>query len=118
MKLDQVNKDGPLNLQEQVLLVLLKLGMQPVDHALASRLGAELAFEDRSQRVESPAQVVTQVLEGFPDRSAVDRRNDRDGFLRWRVARPGRDWRWLGFFRQPLEDIEPRLIISGQLHSA
>ena len=57
MELDQVDEDRPLNLQEKVLLVLLKLGMEPVDHALARRLGAKLAVKRRLQQVEPPAQV-------------------------------------------------------------
>ena len=41
MKLDQVDEDRPLDLQEKVLLVFLKLGMQPIDHPLAGRLRAD-----------------------------------------------------------------------------
>ncbi len=40
VKLDQVDKDRPLNFQEKILLVVLKLGMKPVNDALARRLGA------------------------------------------------------------------------------
>ena len=40
VKLDQIDEDRPLDLQQQVLFVLLKLGVQAVDHPLAGCFGA------------------------------------------------------------------------------
>ncbi len=49
VKLDQVDEDRPLYLQQQVLLVLLELGVQSIDDPLAGCLGADLAIEKRLQ---------------------------------------------------------------------
>ena len=65
VKLDQVDEDRPLNLQEKVLLVVLKLGVKPVDHPLARGLGAELALKGRLEQVEPSAQLIGQPFNGF-----------------------------------------------------
>ena len=79
VKLDQVDEDRPLDLQQQVLLVFLELGVQPVDHPLAGRLGARLALKIRAQRFEPPTEVLGNLFEGVVQRQAglhVDRAGD------------------------------------------
>ena len=50
VKLDQVDENWPLNLQQEILLVVLELGMQTIDDSLAVGLGAKLALESRIAR--------------------------------------------------------------------
>ena len=64
VKLNQIDEDRPLDFQQQVLLVVLQLGVQAVDHSLAAGLGAKLALEGRSQGVDSPAEVFAQLGKG------------------------------------------------------
>ena len=40
VELDQVDEDRPLDLEQEILLVVLELGMQPIDDPLARGLGA------------------------------------------------------------------------------
>ena len=79
VELDQVDENRPLDLQQQVLLVFLKLGMQPVDHPLAGRLGARLALQDRLERVEPSAELFAEGLDRIqsPRSSATPDRPDR-----------------------------------------
>ena len=65
VELDQVDEDGPLDFQEQVLLVLLQLRVQPVDHPLARRLGASLALKDGLDRVELSRESIAQPFDGL-----------------------------------------------------
>ncbi len=105
VKLNQVDKDRPLNLQQEILLVVLKLGMETVDHSLASRLRAQLAFKRRLEHVEPPAQLLAQSL----DRIEHDRRFGRRGaILILSVREPlCRD---VFLFRQAFDDLQAQLI--------
>ena len=54
VELDQIHENRPQDVQEQVLLVFLQLGMEPVDHLLSRRLRADLPLEERLEAVELP----------------------------------------------------------------
>ena len=80
MELDQVDEDRPLNLEQEVLLVLLELGVQAVDDALSRRLGADLALEAGLEDGDALLDQATQL---------ADRRDDASGRFRpWVVPRP------------------------------
>ena len=79
VKLNQIDEDRPLDFEQEVLLVVLELGVQAVDDALAVGLGAELALEDRSQCVDPPAQVFAQ----FRLRHRAANRSLDDGSVVW-----------------------------------
>ena len=81
VKLDQVDEDRALNLQQEILLVVLKLGVETIDDPLARGLGAELAFERRLQQVEPPAKLVAESLDGVEQTADSDR---SDGMRRRR----------------------------------
>jgi len=70
LELDQVEENRPLDPQQQVLLVFLKLRMEPVHHPLAGRLGAELPLQDGLDRIEPPGHLILQL----PDRVHQPRR--------------------------------------------
>lgn len=53
VELDQVDEDGAEGVQKEVLLVLLKLGMEAVDDLFARGLGANFAFEEVLKVVEA-----------------------------------------------------------------
>ena len=77
VELDQVDKNRPLNFQEKILLVVLKLGMKPVNHPLARRLGPELPFKSRLEQVKPSAQVLAQSLDGIQYDRGFDSRVTR-----------------------------------------
>ena len=54
VQLDQVDEHRPEHLEDQVLLVLLKFGVEAIDHLLAGGLGADLALEVRLEPVILP----------------------------------------------------------------
>ena len=91
VKLNQVDEDRPLNFQQQVLLVVLELGMQPVDDPFAAGLAAKLAVEGRSQCVDSLAQVIAQPGEGVEEERPLGDRNGEAGSGQrlGRCRRPG-----------------------------
>ena len=72
MELDQVDEDRPLDLQQQVLLVFLKLRMEPVNDPLAAGLGTLLALQNGLERIEPPGQLLAQSGEGLQDRLRAD----------------------------------------------
>ncbi len=86
MELDQVDEDRPEDAEEQALLVLLQLGVEPVDDLLAGGLGADLAVEQRLQGVELAVQPFAERRDRrvAPDRGrvgagTVGRLGDRSG---------------------------------------
>ena len=89
MKLNQVDEDRPLDLEQQILFVILQLGVQPVDHALAAGFGADLAIERRSQGFDPPDQVFTHFGKRILQRPFARTRGSASGWL-W----PGRAPAW------------------------
>ena len=82
VKLNQIDEHWPQHVQEQVLLVLLKLGVQAIDDLLALAFGPKLALEHRLEARNSVLECSIAVSTG--DKSTDIAADGDQGALRIR----------------------------------